>query len=65
MIQAATPTLTLEEFLELPETKPATVLIVFPEQRVQLLREDASLPILPGIELALTVNQVFSWLAFA
>ena len=41
-----------------------TVLIVFPEQRVQLLRGDVSLPILQGIELVLTVNQLFGWLSF-
>ncbi len=41
-----------------------TVLIVFPEQRVQLLRGNAPLPILKGIELGLTVNQVFGWLTF-
>jgi len=41
-----------------------TVLIVFPEQRVQLLRGDARLPVLQGVELALTVNQVFGWLTF-
>ncbi|MGK7932275.1 MAG: Uma2 family endonuclease [Microcystaceae cyanobacterium] len=39
-----------------------TILVVFPDQRVQLLREDESLPILQGIELQLTVSQVFSWL---
>ncbi len=41
-----------------------TVLIVFPEQRVQLLRGDAPLPVLPEIELNLTVNQLFGWLSF-
>jgi len=41
-----------------------TVLVVFPEQRVQLFRGDAPLPILPGVELGLTVNQVFGWLTW-
>jgi len=41
-----------------------TVLIVFPEQRVQLLRGDAPLPVLPEIDLKLTVNQLFGWLSF-
>ncbi|MDJ0846612.1 MAG: Uma2 family endonuclease [Crocosphaera sp.] len=41
-----------------------TVLIVFAEQKVQLLSGDDTLPILPEIELSLTVNQVFSWLTF-
>jgi len=39
-----------------------SVLVVLPEQRVQLLTGDAALPVLQGIELTLTVNQVFSWL---
>jgi Uma2 family endonuclease len=43
-----------------PEEK--TILVVFPEQRVQLLREDESLPILQGVELQLTVSNVFDWL---
>jgi Uma2 family endonuclease len=38
------------------------VLVVLPEQRVQLLVADAPLPVLSGVELTLTVNQVFSWL---
>ncbi len=41
-----------------------TVLIVLPEQRVQLLRGDARLPILPGIELELMASDVFGWLTF-
>ncbi|HAX89235.1 MAG TPA: hypothetical protein DCY91_23995 [Cyanobacteria bacterium UBA11370] len=39
-----------------------SILVVFPEQRVQLLRGNAQLPILEGISLELTVEQVFSWL---
>ena len=39
-----------------------TVLIVFSEQRVQLLRDYTNLPVLEKIELALTVNQVLEWL---
>jgi Uma2 family endonuclease len=39
-----------------------SILVVFPEQRVQLLRGTAPLPILSEIELKLTVEQVFSWL---
>jgi Uma2 family endonuclease len=38
------------------------ILVVFPEQRIQILRGDESLPILQGIELELTVSQVFEWL---
>ena len=39
-----------------------SILVVFPEQRVQLLRGTAPLPILSEIELELTVEQVFGWL---
>lgn len=39
-----------------------SILIVFADQRVQLLSGTAQLPILNGIGLALTVEQVFSWL---
>ena len=39
-----------------------SILVVFPEQRVQLLSGTDQLPILSGIALQLTVEQVFSWL---
>jgi Uma2 family endonuclease len=39
-----------------------SILVVFPEQRVQLLTGTAQLPILSAIELELTVEQVFGWL---
>ena len=39
-----------------------SILVVFPEQRVQLLRGNAQVPILKGISLELRVEQVFSWL---
>lgn len=39
-----------------------SILVVFPGQRVQLLKGATQLPILSGIELELTVEQVFSWL---
>jgi Uma2 family endonuclease len=42
-----------------------SVLIVLPEQRVRLLKGTAQLPILDGIALELTVEQVFSWLIFS
>ncbi|MFM7440134.1 MAG: Uma2 family endonuclease, partial [Snowella sp.] len=38
------------------------ILVVFSEQRIQIFREDEFLPILQGIELELTVSQVFQWL---
>ena len=40
-----------------------TILVVFPEQKIQLLRGDEYLPILSGIDLQLTANQVFGWLS--
>lgn len=39
-----------------------SILVIFLGQRVQLLRGTTSLPILNGIALELTVEQVFSWL---
>ena len=40
----------------------ASILVVFTDQRVQILSGNASLPILQDIPLSLTVDQVFSWL---
>ncbi len=39
-----------------------SILVFLPEQQPVLLQGDDSLPVLPEIELALTVNQVFGWL---
>lgn len=39
-----------------------TVLIVFPEQRVKLLRDEDILPLLPNIPLELRVSNIFNWL---
>ena len=41
----------------------ASVLVVLTDQRVQILSGNASLPILQGIPLSLTVDQVFNWLS--
>ena len=41
-----------------------TILIVDREQRVKLLRENDTLPLLPEIQLSLTVAQVMAWLTF-
>ncbi|MGA1283741.1 MAG: Uma2 family endonuclease [Prochlorothrix sp.] len=41
----------------------ASVVVVFAGQRVQVLRGDRGLPVLAGVELALTVDQVFGWLS--
>ncbi|WP_066377789.1 MULTISPECIES: Uma2 family endonuclease [unclassified Anabaena] len=42
-----------------------SVLGVFPGQRVELYEGTDKLPVLEGIELELTVEQVFTWLSFA
>jgi Uma2 family endonuclease len=39
-----------------------SILVMLANQRVQLLRGTTQLPILNGIELQLTVEQLFSWL---
>ncbi|NEQ67893.1 MAG: Uma2 family endonuclease [Symploca sp. SIO2D2] len=46
----------------LMEPKNESILAVFPEQRVKLFKGTAQLPIISGIELELTVEQVFNWL---
>jgi Uma2 family endonuclease len=38
------------------------ILVVLPEQRVQLLDSESLLPVLQGLELTLTPTQIFSWL---
>ncbi len=40
----------------------AGILVVDPNQRIELLEASHSLPVLSGIDLSLTVEQVFSWL---
>jgi Uma2 family endonuclease len=40
-----------------------SILVIFPQQRVQLLKGESQLSMLDGVELGLTVNQVFGWLA--
>jgi Uma2 family endonuclease len=39
-----------------------SVLVVFPDQRVQLLNDNDPLPALNRIKLTLTVEQIFGWL---
>jgi Uma2 family endonuclease len=39
-----------------------SVLVVFAEQRVRVLRSEAILPVLSGVDLSLTVQDVFRWL---
>jgi Uma2 family endonuclease len=38
------------------------VLVVFPGQKVDIYEDNDQLPILAGIEMELTVNQIFDWL---
>lgn len=42
-----------------------SILVFLPGRQPVLLQQDDSLPVLPEIELALTVNQVFGWLKMA
>jgi Uma2 family endonuclease len=39
-----------------------TVLIVWPDQRVQFFEGAARLPVIEGIDLSLTAADIFSWL---
>lgn len=41
-----------------------SILVVFPEQKIELYEGNNSLPILTGINLELTAETVFSWLKF-
>ncbi|MGL5062718.1 MAG: Uma2 family endonuclease [Microcoleus sp.] len=41
-----------------------SILAVFPEQKVELYKGATKLPIVNGIDLELTVDDVFSWLSF-
>ncbi|WP_413174723.1 Uma2 family endonuclease [Anabaena azotica] len=41
-----------------------SVLAVFPGQKIELYESDDKLPIIEGINLELTVSEVFSWLNF-
>ncbi|MDJ0843969.1 Uma2 family endonuclease [Crocosphaera sp.] len=42
-----------------------TIFVIFPEQKVQLFRGEKQLPILTGIDLQLTVEQILNWLKFS
>ena len=44
------------------DPEEASILIIFPSQRVELLTGATPLPILNGVELELTVEKVFDWL---
>ena len=41
-----------------------TILAILPEQRVQIFSGEAVLPVMSGLELQLTVAELFSWLKF-
>jgi cytidylate kinase len=60
MVHISSKALTLEEFLKLPETKPACEYII-PNQQLELYQDDR-LIVLDGIDLQLTAEQIFSWL---
>ncbi len=40
------------------------IFVIFPEQKVQLFKQDNVLPMLEKINFKLTVNDIFSWLKF-
>ena len=44
------------------DSEEDTILIVLPGQRVQLLKGEQVLPVIAGLPLELTVEQVFNWL---
>ncbi len=46
------------------DPEEATIIAVFPGQRVELFTGANQLPILTGVELELTPEQVFGWLTF-
>jgi Uma2 family endonuclease len=39
------------------------ILVVFPERRIQILEGSQTVPVLSGIDLSLTVTQIFEWLS--
>ncbi|EDZ96539.1 conserved hypothetical protein, partial [Limnospira maxima CS-328] len=41
-----------------------SVILVFPEQKIELYEGDTVLPVLDGIQLELTPNQIWGWLSF-
>ncbi|MBK1985979.1 Uma2 family endonuclease [Sphaerospermopsis aphanizomenoides BCCUSP55] len=41
-----------------------SVLAIFPGQKIELYQSDDKLPILAGIDLELTVSEIFGWLSF-
>jgi Uma2 family endonuclease len=41
-----------------------TILAVFPEQKIEVYQGETTLPILEGIELVLTPENIFNWLKF-
>ncbi|WP_118169167.1 Uma2 family endonuclease [Nostoc sphaeroides] len=72
MSVAKSASLTLEEFLKLPETKPASLyidgeIILKPMPKTRHSRLQAKLidginDVLDGVDLKLTVEQLFGWL---
>jgi len=58
VITAAKPH-SLEAFLELPETKPASEFI-----NDKISQKPMPQAVLSGVDLTLTVTQIFEWLSF-
>ena len=50
------------EFGWLLDPEEESILVVFPEQKVQILRGNQQLPTLAEIDLRLTVEDIFNWL---
>ncbi|MFN5472694.1 MAG: Uma2 family endonuclease, partial [Pseudanabaena sp.] len=46
------------------DTEDENILLVLPERRIQILEGSDSVPVLSGIDLNLTVSQIFDWLNF-
>jgi len=47
------------------DSETETILAMFPGQRIELFTGSTQLPVIEGIQLELTAEQVFSWLKFS
>jgi len=45
-----------------PEEK--NIFVISSDRRIQMFREEQSVTVLSGMDLNLTVNQIFDWLSF-
>jgi Uma2 family endonuclease len=46
------------------DSEDENILLVLPEHRIQILEGSQTVPVLSGIDLSLTVSQIFEWLSF-